>query len=57
MFFTVYTKRKGYLACNFNCCIETEKVILLKVTGYYVQCKSSTIADMVPERDVATADH
>jgi len=43
-------KRRAYVACNFNCLIETEE--LLKVTSNYIHCKSGNISEMVQDRDV-----
>jgi len=47
--------QKAQVAWNFNCLIETEK--LLNVTGSHVDCKSDSITEMVPDRDTVTTDH
>jgi len=38
------------MACNFNCCIETEGI--LKVTGSHIHRKSGNISEMAQDRDV-----
>ena len=54
--FCLHVNRKAYVACNFNCLIETER--LLKVTCSHLHCKngkSGSIAETVQDRDVITA--
>ena len=41
--------RKAHVACNFNCLIESER--LLKVTGSHVDCTCGTISETVQDRD------
>jgi len=41
------------MACNFNCCIETEGI--LKVTGSRVHNTTSSITKT--DRNVVTTDH
>jgi len=50
----MYTKRKAYVACNFNCRIETQEH--QKVTGSQVKCTSGNISKTVEDSDVVSTD-
>ena len=52
----LYMNRKvhNYVACNFNCLFENER--LLKVTANHVQCKCGNFSETVPDRVVITAN-
>jgi len=42
------TNRKAYkLPCNFNCCVETEGLTKVAVTGCQDMCKSGNISETV----------
>jgi len=47
--------RKTYLACNFNCHVDTEEHI--KIAASHVHCESGNISEMVQDGDVVTTDH
>jgi len=44
--------QKAYLACNFNCLIEMER--LLPVTGRHIDCKCGSVSLMVRVNNVST---
>ena len=50
----LHVNQIAYVACNFNCLIETER--LFKVTGSHLQGKSGNIWETVQNTGVVTAD-
>jgi len=46
---------KVYVACNFNCPIETER--LVKVTGSYMHCTCGNMLETVQDRDVVQGSY
>jgi len=44
--------REANVACDFNCFIETER--LLKVANCHVRCKCGTTWETMQDRDIVT---